>query len=185
MKARFSLITLVVLLVAGMTLFTMQSCDKVKDATAIKVKYKLPDRTFTIDSLTHLKTEQLLYSQTFNVPLDSILGANNNGLLGNVTFYLLQATVVSPAWVTLDWVSSGRITVTPANGAPIEVATTTSIDPLTRTINFQVKNLDIASSINGPFTMDMYGNLTGPIPTGSIQMLLTSGIEITINPLGK
>jgi len=26
--------------------------------------------------------------------------------------------------------------------------------------------------------------LSGPIPTGSVQMLLESGIEVTVNPLG-
>ena len=184
MKAKFSLIALVVLLSAGTIFLAFPSCSKVKDATSFKVKRRLPDRTFTIDSISHLKTEQLLYSESYNANIDSILGANN-GLLGNVTFYLFQVSVVSPSWVTLDWLSSGRITLVPASGTPIEVATTTSIDPLTKTINFQIKNLDVASGINGPFTLNMYGNLTGPIPTGSIQMLLQSGLEITINPLGK
>jgi hypothetical protein len=183
MKARFSRITLMLLLGAGIVFFLLPSCDKVKDATQIKVKYQLPDQIVTLDSVSLLKTEQLLFSQTFTANIDSIIGAND-GLLGNVSFYQLQLTVVSPDWVTLNWLNSGRITVTPVGGSPIEVATTLAIDPLGKTVNFEVKNLDVASAVTGPFVMDMYGDLNGPIPTGSIQMLLESGIEVTVNPLG-
>ncbi len=182
MKTRFTWITLMVLLVGGSLFTLMTSCDKLQNAADFKVKYKLPNRTFTIDSLNHLKTEQLLYSHSYTANIDSILGANN-GLLGNASFYLLQMSVVSPDWVTLDWLTSARITITPTGGAPIEVATTTSVNPITRIVNFEVKNIDVASAITGPFVVNLYGNLSGPIPSGSIQMLLQSGIEITVSPL--
>ena len=182
MKSKSAWITLFLLLGAASVFFLLPSCDKVKEATKIKVKYKLPDHCFTLDSLSHLKTEQLLFSESYTANIDSILGANS-GLLGGISFYQLRLTVVSPDWVTLDWLSSARITVTATGASPIEVATTTTINPLTRSVDFEVKNLDLASSINGPFVLDMYGNLTGPIPAGSIQMLLESGIQVTINPL--
>ena len=183
MKTKFTFSTLVLLLGAGLVFFLLPSCDKVQDVTKIKVKFELPDRTFTIDSISHLKTEQNLFSETFTANIDSIIGANE-GLLGNVSFYQLQLTVVSPAWVTLDWINSARATITPTGGTPIEVATTASIDPLARTVNFEVKNLDVAANVTGPFVLDVYGDLSGPIPTGSVQMLLESGIEVTVNPLG-
>ncbi len=182
MKAKTAWITLVLLLVAGLTFFSLPSCDKVKQATQFKVKYKLPDRYFSVDSLSHLKTEQVLFTQSYSANLDSIVGANS-GLLGAVSFYQLRLNVVSPDWVTLGWINSARITVTPANGAPVEVATTQAISPSSRSIDFVVKNLDLASNINGPFVLNVYGDLSGPIPSGSIQMLLESGIQVTINPL--
>lgn len=182
MKTKLAFSAFLLLFGVGLVFFLLPSCDKVQEATNIKVKFALPDRTFTIDSISHLKTEQNLFSQTYNVNIDSILGANQ-GLLGNVSFYQLQLTVVTPTWVTLNWINSGRITITPAGGSPIEVATTAAIDTLARTINFEVKNLDVAANITGPFVIDLYGDLSGPIPTGSIQMLLESGIEVTVNPL--
>jgi hypothetical protein len=182
MKTKFAFSILVLLFAAGFTFFLLPSCDKVQEVTNIKVKFALPDRTFTIDSISHLKTEQNLFSQTFTANIDSIIGANE-GLLGNVSFYQLQLTVLSPAWVTLDWINSARVTITPAGGTPIEVATTAAIDPLARTVNFEVKNLDVAANVTGPFVLDVYGDLSGPIPTGSVQMLLESGIEVTVNPL--
>jgi hypothetical protein len=182
MKTRLTWITLMVLLVGGSLFTMMTSCDKLQNAADFKVKYKLPNRTFTIDSLNHLKTEQLLYSQSFTANIDSLLGAND-GLLGDASFYLLQMSVVSPDWVTLDWLTSARITITPTGGATTVVATATSVDPIARTVNFEVENINIAAAITGPYVVNLYGNLSGPIPAGSIQMLLESGIEVTVNPL--
>jgi len=181
MKANLSGITLMVLFSAGIfSLFP--SCSKLKEAAQIKVNYLLPDRLFTVDSLSHLKTEQVLFSQTFNANIDSIATANS-GSIKNASFYQLQLSIVSPASVTFSWLTSARITITPAGGAPIEVATTTSINSTARSVDFVVKNLDVASNINGPFVMTIYGNLNGNLPVSSILMNLGSGIQVTISPL--
>ena len=169
MKTRLTWITLMVLLGTG-TMFTLlQSCEKIKNAVKVKVDYDLPDKYFTVDSLSHLKSEQLLYSESFTVNIDSIVNANK-GELSDASVSQLTMTVVSPTWVTLDWLSSARITLTPIGGSPIEVATTGTINPALKTIDFEVKNVDVATAVTGPFQLDLYGNLTGPISTGSIQV---------------
>ncbi len=183
MKTKILSVSLGLIMSVGVLFFLLPSCEQIKDATSFKVKYDLPDQHFTIDSLSHLKTEQVLFTHAYTANIDSILTANS-GLLGNATFSYLQLTVVSPDWVTLNWINSARITLTPQGGDPIEVATTLAIDTVARTINFEVKNVDVASNINGPFVLNVYGDLSGPIPTGSIEMLMESGIEITINPMG-
>lgn len=182
MKGKLSLITLTLMLGVGILFFLLPSCDKVKEATQIKVKYDLPDRYFTIDSISHLKSEQVLFSESFDANIDSITGANN-GLLSNVSFYQLRLTVVSPDWVTLNWLNSARITILPEGGAPIEVAKTVSINSTARTVDFEISDLAGASGINGPFLLTVYGDMSGPVPAESLQMLLESGIQVTINPL--
>jgi hypothetical protein len=182
MKTRFKRISLGLLLGAGTLFFLLPSCDKAKDAAKVKVKYPLPDTYFTIDSLSHLKTEQLLYSVTYTANIDSILGANK-GTLGNVSFYQLRLTVLSPDWVTLDWIHSARVTITPLAGQAVEVAKITSIDPGARTVDFEISNIDVGANINGPFEVRVYGDIAGPVPTEAVNMLLQSGIEITINLL--
>jgi hypothetical protein len=181
MKTKSTWITLMVLLGTGMLFTLFPSCEKIKNAIKVKVNYDLPDQYFSVDSLSHLKSEQLLYSESFTVNIDSIVNANK-GVLSDASVSELKMTVLSPDWVTLDWLSSARITLTPLGGAPIEVATTGTINPALKTINFEVKNVDVASVVTGPFQLDMYGNLTGPIPTGSIKMLLESGLEVTVSP---
>lgn len=181
MKTRLTWITLIVLLSTGSAVTLLQSCEIIKDAIKVKVSYDLPKKYFTVDSLSHLKSEELLYSESFTVNIDSIVKANK-GELSDASVSELKMTVVSPSWVTLDWLSSARITLTPMGGAPIEVATTGTINAALKTIDFEVKNVDVATTVTGPFQLDMYGNLTGPIPTGSIQMLLESGLEITVSP---
>ena len=181
MKTRSPWITLMILLSTGIIFTLFQSCEKIKDALKVNVNYDLTDHYFTIDSLSHLKSEQVLYSQTYTANIDSLVNANK-GSLSDASVSQLQLTVVSPDWVTLDWLSSARITLTPAGGAPIEVATSGTINPMLKTIDFEVKNVDVASAVTGPFQLDLYGNLTGPIPAGSVQMLLESGLEVTVSP---
>jgi len=181
MKANFSGISLLILFSMGIVFF-LPSCDKLKEATEVKVKYDLPDTYFTVDSLSLLKTERLLFSQTFTANIDSIISANN-GSLKKASFYLVRVSVVSPEWVKLDWLNSARAVITPQGGSPIEIATTSSINSAARTVDFVVKNLDVASSIDGPFLLSIYGDLNGPVPASSIQMLVKSGIEVVVSPL--
>jgi hypothetical protein len=182
MKARLTGIALVIFLSMGMVFFLLPSCDTLKDAADVKVKYDLPDTYFTIDSLSQLKAERLLFSQTFTANIDSIVNANT-GSLKNANFYLLRLSVVSPEWVTLSWLNSARATITPQGGSPIEVATTTSVNPTARSVEFVIKNLDVASTITGPFILNIYGDLNGPVPAATLHMLLESGVEVVINPL--
>jgi len=171
-----------VLLVAGTTLILLPSCAKIKEAVKFKVKYDLPDSHFTIDPLTLLKTEYSLYSQTYTVNIDSILGANK-GLVSKINFYKIRLSVVSPDDVTLGWINSARITITPAGGAPFDIATTPVITSTMRSVDFIVKDTDVSSAMNGPFQLDVYGSVKPPFPTSSFELLFQSGLEITISPL--
>jgi hypothetical protein len=181
MKAKSFLITLTLLLAVGISFFFLPSCAKLKEATTLKVKYDLPDTYFTIDSSALLKSEKVLFTQSFSANIDSIIGSNS-GLLNNVSFYQLRVSILSPAWVTLNWLTSARATITPEGGAPIEIATTTTIDNAARTVDFQIKDLDLASKITKPYVLTIYGNLSAPVPVESIDLLFESGIEVSISP---
>ena len=182
MKTRFTWITIYILLITGTTLILLRSCAKIKDAVKFKVKYDLPDSRFTVDPMTLLKAEHSLYSQTYTVNIDSILGANK-GFVDKINFYKMRLSVVSPDNVTLGWINTARITVTPAGGVPIEIATAPPITSTMRTVDFIVKDTDVSSAMNGTFQMDVYGSVKPPFPTSAFELLFESGIEITISPL--
>jgi hypothetical protein len=181
MKTRILLIALLLMTVAAALTFSLSSCDKIAEATQLKIKHELPDRYFTIDSVSYLKTERILFSETMNANLDSIVNSNS-GMLGDVNFYLVRLTVVSPAWVNLGWLNSARVAVTPPGGIPFDVATTGTINAANRSVDFVIKNLDQASGINGPFQLTVYGDLKGPLPAAQLYLHLESGVQVTINP---
>jgi len=183
MKAKSSWITLSLLLGAGILLFLLQSCDKIKEATTFKIKYDLPDSRYTIDQSTFLKTEMMLFSQKYPaVNIDSIVG-KRTGLVDKVTFYKLKFSIVTPETATINWLTSARITVNTDGGLPVEIATSPTINASDRSIDFLVKDVDILSTIKKPYTITLYGNLNGNIPTLPMEVLMQSGIEITVSPL--
>jgi hypothetical protein len=183
MKAKLSWITLSLLLGAGILFFLLPSCDKIREATTFKIKYDLPDGRYTIDKSTFLKTEMILFSQNFSaINIDSIVG-KHTGLVDKVTFYKLKFSVVTPETATINWLTSARVTVTPDGGVPLEIATSPTINATDRSIDFLVKDVDILTTVKKPFTLTLYGNLNGNIPALPMEVLMQSGLEITISPL--
>lgn len=168
---------------AGTSLFLLSSCEKLKEATTFKVKYDLPDSHFSIDTSTLLKTEMVLYSQSYPaVNIDSIAG-KISGLVEKVTFYKLRFSVVSPEMAKINWLNSARVTVSQDGGLPIDIAISGTINPTQNFVDFKVNDTDIYSTIKKPFVITVYGSLNGNIPNLPMEMLLESGIEITISPL--
>lgn len=180
-----SWITLTLLLGIGISFFLFQSCEKLKEATTFKITYDLPDTQFSIDStsLSHLKTEMVLFSQSNSaINIDSIVGTHT-GLVDRVSFYKMKFSIVSPESAKINWLNSARITVTPQGGLPIEIATSPTINATDRSINFVVKDVDMLETVKKPFILTLYGDLNGNIPTLPMELLLQSGLEITISPL--
>ena len=182
MKAKSSWISLLLLLGVGTSLVLLQSCEKLKQATTFKVKYDLPDSHFSIDSTSLLKSEMVLYSQSNSaINIDSIVG--KSGLVDKVSFYKLKVSIVTPESAKINWLSSARITVTQQGGVPVEIATSPTINATDRSIDFLCKDVDITTAIKKPFIITLYGNLNGNIATLPMEVLMQSGIEITISPL--
>ncbi len=177
-----SRITLILLFGVGISFVFLQSCEKIKQATTFKVKYDLPDTQFTIDTSTLFKSELVLYSQTNPaINIDSIIGPGA-GIVDRVSFYKMRVSIVSPESATINWLSSARITVTPEGGLPVEIATSPTINATDRSIDFVVKDVDITSTVSKPFILTLYGNLNGNIPTLPMEVLIQSGLEITVSP---
>ena len=182
MKAKSLWITLVLLLGVGTSFFLLQSCEKLKEVTSFKIKYNLPNSHFSIDSASPLKTEMVLYTQSNSaINIDSVVG--KSGLVGGVSFYKLRFSIVTPASAEINWLNSARITVAQEGGIPIEVATSPTINATDRSIDFLCKDVDITTIIKKPFNLTLYGNLNGNTPTLPMEVLLESGIQITISPL--
>jgi hypothetical protein len=182
MKTQFR-ITLLLLLVVGISAILLQSCDKIQKATTFKVKYNLPDTQITIDTLTLLKSELVLFSQTNDaINIDSIIGPGA-GIVDSVGFYKFIVSIVSPESAKFNWLNSARITLTPEGGAPVEIATSHVINATDRTIDFLVKDVDITASVKKPFIITLYGNLNGNISSLPVEVLMQSGLIITVSPL--
>ncbi len=181
MNSKSLRISLLFLLTAGVSIFFLPSCAKLKEATTFTVKYDLPDMSYKIDSLSFLKTERELYSFSYSVNIDSIIGTRN-GLVERVSFYKMRFSVVSPLSAKLNWLSSARITLTRDDGTPVEIATSGTINAAENFIDFKVNDFDIASAVRKPFILTVYGNLNGTIPDLPTKMLMESGIEITVSP---
>lgn len=181
MNAKSSLNTFLLILIAGVSIYLFPSCEKIKDAATFKVKYDLPDLNYTIDSLSLLKTEMELYSQSFSINIDSIAGASN-GLVKRVSFYKMKLSIVSPLSAKLNWLNSARITLTPEGESPVDIATSGTINPAENFIDFALNDVDLATAMKNPFIITVYGNLNGTIPDLPMQMLMQSGLEITISP---
>lgn len=183
MRAQLSRITLLFMVGVAISLFLLPSCAKIKEATTFKIKYDLPDNRYTLDNSSFLKTEMELFSQTYPaVNIDSI-ASKSAGMVERVSFYKLMFSIVSPETAKLNWLTSARVTVTPEGGLPVEIATSSTINATDRTIDFLVKDVDIFTTIKKPFLITLFGNLNGNTPTLPMEMLLESGIEITISPL--
>ncbi|MDO9257715.1 MAG: hypothetical protein Q7U54_19520 [Bacteroidales bacterium] len=180
-----SWITLPLLLGIGISLVLLQSCEKLKEATTFKITYDLPDSHVTIDStsISQLKTEMVLYSQSNSaINIDSIAGSHT-GLIDRASFYKLKFSIVSPETAKINWLTSARVTVTPQGGLPIEIATSPIINATDSSIDFVVKDVDMLATVKNPFIITLLGDLNGNIPALPMETLLESGIEITISPL--
>ncbi len=136
---------------------------------------------YTVDSLSFLKTEMELYSQSFSINIDSIIGANN-GLVKRVSFYKMKLSVVSPLTAKLNWLNSARITLTPEGGTPVDIATSGIINPSDNFIDFKINDVDLTSAVKKPFIITVYGNLNGTLPDLPMSLLMESGLEITMSP---
>jgi hypothetical protein len=181
MRTKFTSFILFLLLGVGTSMFLLSSCAKLKEATTFKIKYDLPDMNYTIDSLSLLKTEMALYSQSYSINIDSIAGASN-GLVERASFYKMRFSVVTPESAKLNWLNSARITVTPDGGSPVDIATSGTINATENFIDFQVNDYDMFSAMKKPFLITVYGNLNGTIPDLPMKMLMESGLEITMSP---
>lgn len=183
MKAKFSRLPVLLFLVAAIAFAVLPSCEKLKDATSFKVKYDLPDSRYKIEKLSSFKAEMELFSQSYAaINIDSIAGSNAR-FVERVTLYKLKFAVEAPESASLNWLSSARVKITPENGLPIEIATAPVINSTDRTVDFIVKDTDLLSIIQKPFVLTGYGNLNGNIPVLPVELLLQSGLELTITPI--
>lgn len=183
MKTKSSRITLFLLFGAGISLSLLPSCEKIKEATTFKVKYDLPDSHFTLTQTSFLKTEFALYSQSYPaINIDSIAG-KYSGLVDRVSFYKLKFSILSPETAKINWLNSARFTVTADGGLPVEIATSPTINATDRTIDFLMKDVNMLETVKKPFLITIYGDLNGKIPTLPMEVLLESGLELTISPL--
>lgn len=183
---KINLLRIIPMMVAmALAVVVVSSCDKVKDLAEFDIPYTLPDAHFSIDSVNYLpKTEQLLLQQTMTLNVDSIIDANNLDGIGETQFEYVRLEIETPTWVNFSWLTSARVTVSAQGLAETQVAEITSVSPDGRTAELQLSNTDVSSTIsNGSFVIKVYGNVTPPLPAGTINLVLKSKIKMTVQPL--
>ena len=172
--ALFRILPLMLFVVAAVA---VTSCDKVKDLAEFDIPYTLPDARFSIDSVNYLQ-------QTMTLNVDSIIDANNLDGIGETQFEYVRLEIETPNWVNFSWLTSARVTVSAQGLAETQVAAISSVSPDGRTAELQLSNTDVSSTIsNGSFVIKVYGNVTPPLPAGTINLVLKSKIKMTVQPL--
>jgi hypothetical protein len=161
------------------------SCDKVKELAEFDISYILPDARFTLDSVDYLpKTEQLLVQQTMTLNVDSIIEKHGLDGIGETKFEYVRLEVESPAWVNFSWLNSARVTVSAQSLSETHVAAVTSVNPDGRSVDLQLSNTNVSSTIStGSFILRVYGDVTPPLPAANITLLLKSKIKMTVQPI--
>jgi len=183
MRAKLSLITLLFLLSASLSSIFLTSCEQLQEATTFKVPVNLPDSRYTIDQSSFLKSEMEMFSKSYPaMNIDSIAGSYA-GYVKRVSFYKLKLSIVAPESAKLNFLTSARITVIPEGGLPVEIATSPTINANDRSIDFELKDVDILTVIKKRFTVTLFGNPNGTIPTLPMDVLMENGLEFTISPL--
>lgn len=167
------------------TLLINSSCEKVKDLAAFDIAYTLPDVHFTIDSADYLpKSELLLIQQTLTLNVDSIVEQHGIDGIGHTGFEYVRLEVETPAWVNFNWLNSARVTVSAQGLSETEIAVVTSVAQDGRSIELQLSNADVSSTIStGSFVLRVYGDLNPPLPAANIGLVLKSKINMTVQPL--
>lgn len=185
MKRNFILKTVLVMVAFVAAILVVTSCDKVKDLAEFDVPYTLPDARFTLDSVDYLpKTEQLLVQQTMTLNVDSIIEKHGLDGIGETQFEYVRLEVESPAWVNFSWLNSARVTVSAEGLSETQVAAVTSVNPDGRSVDLQLSNTDVSSTIStGSFVLRVYGDITPPLPAANITLLLKSKIIMTVQPI--
>lgn len=185
MKRNVDFKTVLVIVAFVVAILVVPSCDKVKDMAEFDISYALPDARFTLDSVDYLpKTEQLLVQQTITLNVDSIIEEHNLDGIGETQFEYIKLEVESPAWVNFSWLNSARVTVSAEGLSETQVAAVTSVNPDGRSVDLQLSNTNVSSTIStGSFELRVYGDITPPLPAANITLLLTSKIKMTVQPI--
>jgi hypothetical protein len=185
MKRSFVFQTVLIAVAFITAILVVPSCDKVKDLAEFDISYTLPDARFTLDSVDYLpKTEQLLVQQTLTLNVDSIIEKHGLDGIGETQFEYVRLEVESPAWVNFSWLNSARVTVSTQGLSETQVAAVTSVNPDGRSVDLQLSNTNVSSTIStGSFILRVYGDVTPPLPAASITLLLKSKIKMTVQPI--
>jgi hypothetical protein len=184
MKTTSSLPLILLTFSIGIVL-SFSSCEKVKDLAKFDITYSNPDIRFTLDSMDYLpKSEKLLLEQTLTVNIDSIIAKHELDGIENAKFEQVSIEIESPAQANFNWLTSARATVSAQGINETEVAATTSIAADGRSVDLTLSNTEVISQIStGSFTLRLYGNVTPPLPAGTLMMLIKSKIKMTVKPL--
>lgn len=184
MKTTKSFPLILLTLAIGIVL-SFSSCEKVKDLAKFDITYSNPDIRFTLDSIDYLpKSEKLLLERTLSINIDSIITKHELDGIENAKFDQVKIEIESPAQANFNWLTSARATVNAQGINETEVAATTSIAADGRSVDLTLSNTEVISQIStGSFTLRLYGNVTPPLPAGTLTMLIKSKIKMTVKPL--
>jgi hypothetical protein len=179
-------------------LIVTQSCEAIKDEiseiASFDAKVDLPTETVVIDSASYKSSDAILQwniikEYTVDVDLQKILDDNDvdNAEFSNGKMDSYRATLVSPTGI--DFTSfTNQMKVTAATDPnfsdEIEVAITTTINPGTQTVEFDVYDLDITSYIKAPvFYLRIWAFKTKQLPVDQVEIQLQGSVEVNVSPI--
>ena len=186
MKKKLLPISFIAIFISAM-LFT-QSCEKVKEAAEFDVKKDLPTMHFDLDSAS-TKEEVVLYENSFDINLDSILNANgiDAGKIKAGKFEEIIVSIDNPTpEMTLGFISSLDFKVSETEGFEKSetLAEAKDISADATKIVFKVTDKTMDKYLErSKFYFRLYGNKVGQVPVDKLPLKLDSKVKFTVSPL--
>lgn len=170
-------------IITGITVFS--SCEKVKKLAEFDVSYDLPDVRFTLDSIDFFnKTEHLLLSHPGTINIDSIVEEYNISGISSIKFEFIRLEIESPEQVDLSWLNSSRISMSAESVSETQIAEIVSISPGTRMAEYELSDTNVEPIMStGEFIMNVYGDVSPPIPAENMVLVMKSKIKIRVQPV--
>jgi hypothetical protein len=174
---------IVVVMITTFTVFS--SCEKVKKLAEFDISYDLPDVRFTLDSVDFFtKTEHLLLSHPGNINIDSIVEEYNISGISSIKFEYIRLEIESPEQADLSWLNSSRITMSAESVEETQIADISSISPGTRMAEYELSDTNVEPVMStGHFILNVYGDVSPPIPVENMVLVMKSKIIIRVQPV--
>jgi hypothetical protein len=182
-KIILKVVFVIMVIITGITV--LSSCEKVKKLAEFDVSYALPDVRFTLDSIDFFsKTEHLLLSHPAYINIDSIVEEYNISGISKIKFEYVRIEIESPEQVDLSWLNSSRITLSAESVEETQIAQLSSLSPGSRMAEFELSDTNVEPVMStGHFMMNVYGDVSPPIPAENMVLLMKSKIIIRVQPI--
>jgi hypothetical protein len=167
-------------------MFTLLSCEKIKNAAEFDLLYSVPETKITVDStiLEAAGNVVMVLEKTIHISLDSIRQKHNLDKFEEARFDYIRLEVDIPARADLRWIQRLEATVIAPGISETRVASYVSDGSSSKTIDMVLDDAPITPFLMAEtFRLRIYASVTPPLPASVVKLNLKSRIRITVQPI--